>query len=250
MPIADLRRIVLDSHGLGVAGRIAANILVGRSILVPPGVTDRCRFHALDLAKGGLDAPEAAGGKRCRFGLDFLLALLSAAFGASAWKASFTMAAGLPSSNLSDAELMQYRRPVGSGPSSKTWPRCAGTRCRRPRPDSSRGWCRSPGRRSGCRSASKSSASRCRNRTWFPTEQRPAAADAAIHARLVAVPVPPVNAGSVPWRRVTLNCSGVSLSRHCSSLRESSFSPLRTSPSFRPAHRFAAHPPRARVGPP
>ena len=28
-------------------------------------------------------------------------------------------------SKLSEAELMQYRRPVGSGPSSKIWPRCA-----------------------------------------------------------------------------------------------------------------------------
>lgn len=28
-------------------------------------------------------------------------------------------------SKLSDAELMQYRKPVGSGPSSKTCPRCA-----------------------------------------------------------------------------------------------------------------------------
>ena len=27
-------------------------------------------------------------------------------------------------SNFSAAELMQYRWPVGSGPSSKTWPRC------------------------------------------------------------------------------------------------------------------------------
>ena len=29
------------------------------------------------------------------------------------------------SSKSSDAELMQYRRPDGCGPSSKTWPRCA-----------------------------------------------------------------------------------------------------------------------------
>src|SRR5258708_37861289 len=27
--------------------------------------------------------------------------------------------------NLSEAEFMQYRSPVGRGPSSNTWPRCA-----------------------------------------------------------------------------------------------------------------------------
>jgi hypothetical protein len=27
--------------------------------------------------------------------------------------------------NFNDPELMQYRKPVGSGPSSNTWPRCA-----------------------------------------------------------------------------------------------------------------------------
>src|SRR5262249_43012445 len=27
-------------------------------------------------------------------------------------------------SNFSASELMQYRKPVGCGPSSKTWPRC------------------------------------------------------------------------------------------------------------------------------
>jgi hypothetical protein len=43
-----------------------------------------------------------------------------------------TQAAGLPESyaafaatNLNDAEFMQYRKCVGAGPSSNTWPRCA-----------------------------------------------------------------------------------------------------------------------------
>src|SRR5439155_23702967 len=83
---------------LGMARAVRADVLVGRIVERPARVADTRTRHAFDLPERSLDAPEASSAERC------LLLHYS-------------------SSRFSAAELMQYRRPVGRGPSGNTCPR-------------------------------------------------------------------------------------------------------------------------------
>ena len=55
-----LRGVEHDEHGLGVAGRAAADLLVGRVRRVAAGVADGGRVDAVELPEQPLGAPEAA----------------------------------------------------------------------------------------------------------------------------------------------------------------------------------------------
>src|SRR5512132_1554231 len=92
-------RVVRHFDDLRVAGRMRAHVFVRRILERAAAVADTRARDAVELAERRLDAPEAAGAERC------LLLHYS-------------------SSSLSAAELMQYRSPVGRGPSGNTWPRC------------------------------------------------------------------------------------------------------------------------------
>lgn len=59
--VADDARVVLDLHGLGVAGRARARLLIGRLLLVPAGVADLGRQHAGLALVHKLHRPEATG---------------------------------------------------------------------------------------------------------------------------------------------------------------------------------------------
>src|SRR6266508_1332102 len=93
----DVQQLVVGDY-LGVAGRVRAHVLVGRIVERPARIADARLRDAVELAERGFDAPETAGAERC--GLHHY-----------------------SSSSFNAAELMQYRRPVGCGPSGNTCPR-------------------------------------------------------------------------------------------------------------------------------
>ena len=59
--VGHLGGVVLDEHRLGVAGRVAADLLVARVVRATAGVAHGRRDHARDLPELGLDSPEASG---------------------------------------------------------------------------------------------------------------------------------------------------------------------------------------------
>ena len=61
--VGDFSRIVFDPDGFGVAGPAGADLLVAGRISGASCVAHGGRGHARDLAKCGLDGPEAAGSK-------------------------------------------------------------------------------------------------------------------------------------------------------------------------------------------
>src|SRR2546423_3772001 len=81
-----------------MTGGVRAHILVGRIVERAARIADARARHPVELPECRLDAPEASRAERC-----LLLHYSSSRFNA--------------------AELMQYRRPVGRGPSGKTCPR-------------------------------------------------------------------------------------------------------------------------------
>ena len=122
-------------------------------------------------------------------------------------------------SNLSAAEFMQYRMPVGSGPSGK---HVAQMRVARGAHDlgpahpervvASRG-------RSPCATGARTTASRCRTRTSRPTRTAACRSRRSDRCRCDGCPSSsPENARSVPFLRVTRNCSLVSCAFHSASL--------------------------------
>ena len=58
--VTDLRRIEFHFHYLGVSGLIGADIFIGRILLCPPYVPDRCGQDALQIAESFFHSPEAA----------------------------------------------------------------------------------------------------------------------------------------------------------------------------------------------
>src|SRR2546423_11318366 len=81
-----------------MTGGVRAHILIGRVVERAARIADARARHTVELPECRLDPPEAAGPERC------LLFHYS-------------------SSRFNAAELMQYRRPVGCGPSGNTCPR-------------------------------------------------------------------------------------------------------------------------------
>ena len=65
-----------------------------------------------------------------------------------------------------DTELRQWRCPVGGGPSGKTWPRWLPQRAQTSSSRTMPYWCHARSGYGAGRTAGRSSASRCRNRTW------------------------------------------------------------------------------------
>src|SRR5205085_3634555 len=63
--VRDLLRVVGDLDDLRVAGRVGADVLVGRVLERAALVADLCPGYAVELAERGLHAPEAAGAERC-----------------------------------------------------------------------------------------------------------------------------------------------------------------------------------------
>ena len=62
--VVDDGRVELNPHGLGVAGRTGANLLVGWVLDSAAGVADRRCADPFELTKGGFDTPKTAGGER------------------------------------------------------------------------------------------------------------------------------------------------------------------------------------------
>src|SRR5713101_3023931 len=58
--VTDLRRIEFHFYGLSVSGLIGADIFIGRILLCPPYVPDRCGQNALQIAESFFHSPETA----------------------------------------------------------------------------------------------------------------------------------------------------------------------------------------------
>ncbi len=71
--------------------------------------------------------------------------------------------------SFNEAEFMQYRKPVGGGPSSKTWPRWASQRAHSTSTRFMKRLVSVSGGRSPWRRAPKNSANRCQNRICCET---------------------------------------------------------------------------------
>src|SRR5579872_2342704 len=52
--------VEVDFHGLGVAGAVSANLLIGWTVGVPAGIADASRDHAWNLPKRMFHSPEAS----------------------------------------------------------------------------------------------------------------------------------------------------------------------------------------------
>jgi hypothetical protein len=63
LPVADLPRIEGDLYRLGVTGRAAIGLFVGRRALCSARISGDRLLHAFDVLKDALHAPEAAAGK-------------------------------------------------------------------------------------------------------------------------------------------------------------------------------------------
>jgi hypothetical protein len=63
LAVGNLRRIVFDLHGLGVAGEAHADDFVGGIFYVAAGIAGGGGFYAFDVFEYTLNAPEAAAGK-------------------------------------------------------------------------------------------------------------------------------------------------------------------------------------------
>src|ERR1700678_1632 len=61
--VAHLPRVKPHLDGLGVAAVAAADLLIAWVDAIAAGVADRGFEHAVDVAEGGLNAPEAPGGE-------------------------------------------------------------------------------------------------------------------------------------------------------------------------------------------
>ena len=64
LAVGDPLGVERDLHDLGMAGRVRADVLVGRVPGVPAGVADARPADALELPERRLDTPEAAGAER------------------------------------------------------------------------------------------------------------------------------------------------------------------------------------------
>ncbi len=61
--VTDLRWIVVQSDGLGVAGAFAADLVVARIFGAPASIAGRHAGHALHMLEDPLHAPKAPAGK-------------------------------------------------------------------------------------------------------------------------------------------------------------------------------------------
>ena len=61
--VADLAGIEFDLHNFGVAGPIAAHVVVGRICPCSAGISDGSSGHASDFSERRFHAPKTAGGK-------------------------------------------------------------------------------------------------------------------------------------------------------------------------------------------
>ncbi len=123
--VADARRIVFDLQRFIVAGASRRHLLVGRIDLGAAGITGGGGEDAVDLVESRLDAPETTAGEH---GCGARLRLGGGKRdnrqqGRERKPDLFHQAPAAVGLKIMATPFMQYRRPVGFGPSSNTWPR-------------------------------------------------------------------------------------------------------------------------------
>src|SRR5882672_1533224 len=123
--VRDALRIELDLYRLSVASKAGGNVVIGRIDRFAAGIARGRGDHAVDLVEVRLDAPEtSAGESRLRICRRVALCEYTSADRQAQTqrdqKSQQPERAHVAATNFNATPLLQYRLPVGCGPSSKT----------------------------------------------------------------------------------------------------------------------------------